>query len=343
MNSGNMEAAAPEARSAYEAGARSSLPLTPPYMMASRMPYDHNAAERREEQERPAKRRRLTAEEEEQHSTRRVVAANPPGSIQAQAPVYPREQERMSERGQYTPRRRSSNERSINDTYNTTASTQPRPTHPPASDHDQYPPKDFDRRRSSNKTDFDDTYDPFRSDPASATRLMSAYFTSPICTANTIIPQDHLLRYAKTGDKVSTMERLFICTTLAIGSLFTSSAELRDLGTRIARWATTLERESCFTVANLSVILARLNLAVYYLSSDEVEIGRYYLAVALADIKRCNLNAEGGAETLTRSPQDTYSSLGLPVEERVEALRRAGWMGWCVEVSLRCLCVCMRV
>ena len=322
------------------------------------MPYDHTAAERREEQDRPAKRRRV---ESTQSGAREDVEGDRAGYMslhgggvqaQAQAQLQLRERERERERGpeqeQWTPRRRSSNERSINErSINERYAASARPMHPPAQPHDHNTysqrrrssndrdrnEKDFDRRRSSNKTDFDDTYDPFRSDSTSATRLMSAYFTSPICTANTIIPQDHLLRYAKTGDKVSTMERLFICTTLAVGSLFTSSAELRDLGARIARWATTLEREACFTVANLSVILARLNLAVYYLSCDELEVGRYYLAVALADTKRMNLNIEGGAEQLTMSPQDTYSSLGLPLEERVEALRRAFWMGFLVEVS----------
>jgi len=320
--------------------------LTPPYMMASRMPYDHTVAERRDEQDRPGKRRRLTVEEE-QDGRRAPVVGLQSGPMQAQAQMQRREhsqehgREQYREQGHYTPRRRSSNERSLNDTYTTTTSIPLRSIQAPAPNHNTDSPhrrssndNSFGRRRSSNKADFDDTYDPFRGDPISATRLMSAYFTSPICTANTIIPRDHLLRYAKTGDKVSTMERLFICTTLAVGSLFTSSPELRDLGARIAQWATTLEREACFTAANLSMILARLNLAVYYLSCDELEVGKYYLAVALADIKRMNLNTEGGAEILTMSPQDTYSSLGLPMEERVEALRRAFWMGWLVEVSL---------
>jgi hypothetical protein len=191
------------------------------------------------------------------------------------------------------------------------------------------------RRRSNESTTFDDSFDPFRTDPASASRLMTLYFCSPICSANTILPQEHLLRYAKTGDKVSMMERLFICTTLALGSLFSHEQHLRVLGHSIAKWAYMLERDACFTVANLCIILARLNLALYYISIDDKELGRSYLATALADLKKMNLNIEGGAEQLTTSSQDTFSSLGLPMDERIEALRRAYWLGYLIEVSLR--------
>lgn len=191
------------------------------------------------------------------------------------------------------------------------------------------------RRRSNESNVFDTSFDPFRTDPTSASRLMTLYFCSPICSANTILPQEHLLRYAKTGDKVSMMERLFICTTLALGSLFSHEQQLRVLGHQIAKWAYMLERDACFTVANLSVILARLNLALYYLSIDDKELGKSYLATALADLKKMNLNIEGGAEQLTTSSQDTFSSLGLPIDERIEALRRAYWLGYLIEVSLQ--------
>jgi len=176
-------------------------------------------------------------------------------------------------------------------------------------------------------------YDPFRTDPAGASRLMTLFFSSSLCGSSTILPQEHLLRYAKTGDKVSTEERLFICTTLALGSLFSQDKSSRTLGTQLASWAVAVDRESCFTHANLSVILARLNLALYYFVIEERDLSQHYLSVGLADLKKLHLNVEGGAELLTTSSQDTFSSLGLPIEERIEAMRRAFWLGFLTEVS----------
>lgn len=177
-------------------------------------------------------------------------------------------------------------------------------------------------------------YDPFRTDPTSASRLMTLFFSSSLCGSSTILPQEHLLRYAKTGDKVSTKERLFICTTLALGSLFSHDKALRTLGIQLASWAVAVDRETCFTHTNLSVILARLNLALYYFAVDEHDLFQHYLSVGLSDLKKLGLNVEGGAEVLTTSSQDTFSSLGLPTEERVEAMRRAFWLGFLAEVSL---------
>lgn len=141
------------------------------------------------------------------------------------------------------------------------------------------------------------------------------------------------MRYAKTGDKVSAKERLFICTTLALGSLFSHDKALRTLGTQLAGWAVAVDRESCFDHTNLSVVLARLNLAIYYFAVEETDLSQHYLSAGLADLKKLRLNVEGGAEVLTTSSQDTFSSLGLPIEERIEAMRRAFWLGFLVEVS----------
>jgi len=189
-------------------------------------------------------------------------------------------------------------------------------------------------RGHSNDGELDMKYDPFRTDSTSAVRLMTLFFSSSICGASTILPQEHLLRYAKTGDKVSTKERLFICTALALGSLFSLDEPLKRLGTQLASWAVAVDRETCFTHTNLSVILARLNLALYYFATRQTDLSQHYLFVALADLKKLRLNIEGGAELLTTSSQDTFSSLGLPAEERVEAMRRAFWLGFLAEVSL---------
>jgi len=162
---------------------------------------------------------------------------------------------------------------------------------------------------------------------------MTLFFSSSLCGSSTILPQEHLLRYAKTGDKVSTKERLFICTTLALGSLFSQDKPLRTLGTQLASWAVAVDRECCFTHTNLSVILARLNLALYYFAIEETDLSQHYLSAGLADLKKLHLNVEGGAELLTTSSQDTFSSLGLPIEERIEAMRRAFWLGFLAEVS----------
>jgi len=217
------------------------------------------------------------------------------------------------------------------------SNTPPRPTKTESSESVHRQARDrgtFTPRRGSNEGELDMKYDPFRTDPTNASRLMTLFFSSSLCGSSTILPQEHLLRYAKTGDKVSTKERLFICTTLALGSLFSQDKPLRTLGTQLASWAVAVDRESCFTHTNLSVILARLNLALYYSAIEETDLSQHYLAVGLADLKKLHLNVEGGAELLTTSSQDTFSSLGLPTEERIEAMRRAFWLGFLVEVSL---------
>ncbi|KAF2742180.1 hypothetical protein M011DRAFT_292853 [Sporormia fimetaria CBS 119925] len=189
-----------------------------------------------------------------------------------------------------------------------------------------------DSRRSSHQDAFAFQWeeDPYQSDPRGTMQLLELYFLHAGRVTYTMFASQPFLRWVESQRDKNRDQLMLLYSTLAVGSVFSTDPEHRELGRRyaaVAAYAT----EKRFGRFTLQLCQSRLLLALYSFATGREQEAWDFCGAGLRALAALKLNTEEGIKELLDSAVE--SDYGFDPRTFEECCRRTFWSGFLMDVS----------
>lgn len=170
--------------------------------------------------------------------------------------------------------------------------------------------------------------DPYHTDPMRASKLLHLYFDYRDTSINCVLPRESFWHWVRSPIRRCRDETVLLYAVLALGSLFSTEAELREIGVRYAHLARHAEKEIAYE-HSLPLALARLHLSFHHFATGDGAESCYFVHASFRTLNALQLNVQEGILNVAAEPASR--ELGLSRAELIECRRRVFWLGYLTE------------
>jgi hypothetical protein len=172
--------------------------------------------------------------------------------------------------------------------------------------------------------------DPYDTDPRLTMHLLDLYFLHAGRATYGMFPRRPFLAWVETNREKNQDHLMLLYSVLAMGSVFSATAEQRSAGKWYAAVAA-YAMEKRFGKFTLQLCQSRLMLGLYNFARGKSQEAWDYCGAGLRALSALKLNSEDGIKELPETAVDTpYGFDRLTLEE---CCRRTFWSGFLMDVS----------